>query len=378
MWERRREHQFALVYWLAVYYRLYSSDVLEGSIGVDNLAVYAGRIAEIVFGRVMNLGFRWGILGPGKIAHSFARDLRYVPGATLVGVGSRSIERANAFGDEFGALRRYGSYEELVADQEVDAIYIATPHPMHAENSLLCLRAGKAVLCEKPFTINAREAQQVIDEARSRKLFLMEAMWTRFLPVMVRLRQMIKEGVIGEARMVQADFGFRKEIDLKSRFFDLNLGGGGLLDVGIYPLTLSAMLFGPPTDMASLANLGISGVDEENAFILRHVSGALSMLTSGVRLATQQDAMILGTEGRIRIPSSWWNSKSMELIRDGKTEIIECPFEGEGYHFEAMEVERCMRAGLTESKIMSLDETLSIMQTMDALRKQWGMKYPNE
>ena len=327
----------------------------------------------------MSEKIRWGILGTGNIARKFAIGLQALDDAALLAVGSRSAESADRFADQFGAPRRHASYAALAADPEVDAIYVATPHSLHKENSLLCLEAGKPVLVEKPFTINAQEARELIDTARSRGVFLMEAMWTRYIPLMVELRRLLAEGAIGEVRMVAADFGYRTRYDPASRAFDPALGGGGLLDVGVYPISLASMIFGNATRIASLAHLGETGVDEQSAFILGYGQGQLAVLYTAVRTTTPQEAEIMGTEGSIRIHAPWWVPKAMTLARPGREpERMEVPFIGNGYNYEAAEVHRCLRAGLLESEVMPLDESLAIMETMDRIRDQWGLRYPME
>jgi len=321
---------------------------------------------------------RWGIISTGNIAHQFARGLQAVPDAELLAVGSRSQESADAFGAEFNAPRRYASYEQVASDPDVDAIYIGTPHPYHKDNTLMCLNAGKPVLCEKPFAINTGDAEQMVRLAREKKLFLMEAMWTRYFPLMVRVREMLADGVIGEVRMIQADFGFRTDFNPKHRLFALELGGGALLDVGIYPLSFASMVLGTPTQVVALAELGATGSDEQSAFILSYPGGQLAVLSCAVRTETPQEATIIGTEGRIRIHSQFWKPRAMTLTRNGKDELIEVPHDGNGYNYEAMEVGDCLRAGRLESDVMPLDETLSLMRTMDAIRSQWGLKYPME
>jgi len=322
---------------------------------------------------------RWGILGTGKIARQFADALRRLPDAELLAIGSRAQESARRFADEFGVARPYGDYLQLVSDPKVEAVYVATPHSCHAENTRLALDAGKAVLCEKPFTINAAEAREVVALARARKLFLMEAMWTRCFPLMTKLRDLLASDAIGEVRQLTADFGFRAEYTEESRLFGPRLGGGALLDVGVYPVSLASMLFGPPTRIVSAANLGRTGVDEEAAMILTHGRGQLAVLHTAIRLDTAQEAIVTGTGGRLRIHSPWWRPGAMTLSRESKTdERFEFPLEGNGYEFEAREVTECLRAGKLESPLMPLDETLSIMKTLDALRAQWGLKYPME
>jgi predicted dehydrogenase len=321
---------------------------------------------------------RWGILGLGSIANQFAIGLKALPDARLVAVGSRSQDKADQFGAKYDAPHRHASYEALANDPEVDVVYVATPHPMHGEDALLCLNAGKAVLCEKPFTVNVAEAERVVGLAREKNLFLMEAMWTRFFPLMYRVRELVASGAIGEARMIQADFGFRAGFDPNSRAFSPALGGGGLLDVGVYTISLASMLFGTPNQVTGLAHLGETGVDEQAGLVLAYDSGRLAVLSTGVRINTPQSAVILGTDGRITIHSPWWKPSAMTVSAGGKTEDVTLPFESNGYQFEALEVARCLVAGKTESEIMPLDESLQIMRTMDALRAQWGLKYPME
>ena len=321
---------------------------------------------------------RWGILGPGSIAQQFATGLQSALSAQLVAVGSRSQAKADEFGAGFDVSHRHGSYKALVEDPDVDAVYVATPHPMHAEHALLALDAGKAVLCEKPFTVNAAQAAQLIDVARRRNLFLMEGMWTRFFPLMARLREMLASGVIGEARMLQADFGFRAGINPEGRLFNLSLAGGGLLDVGVYPISLASMLFGRPTGVTGLAHIGETGVDEQAGMVFLYDSGRLAVLSTGIRTSTPQEAVILGTDGQIKVHAPWWKPSTMTVTAGGKTEEIAMPFEGNGFNYEAEEVALCLGAGKTESNILPLDETQQIMRTLDTLRSQWGLKYPME
>jgi dihydrodiol dehydrogenase / D-xylose 1-dehydrogenase (NADP) len=328
----------------------------------------------------MNDTIRWGIMGTGVIARKFADGLAVLPDATLVSVGSRSRESADAFGALYGVERRHDSYEGLAHDPGVDVIYIATPHTLHRENAILCLEAGKAVLCEKPFTINAAEAREVVALARTRGLFLMEAMWTRFIPVFAHIRALLSEGALGEVRMLTADFGFRAPFDAEQRLFNPALGGGALLDVGVYPVSLASLVFGgPPARIMSQAHLGETGVDEESAMLFGYDRGQMALLSCAVRTETPQTAVIAGTEGLIRIPPRWWCARTFTLEIPGAPEQTFAPTaEGNLYNYEAAEVMRCLREGLTESAIMPLDETIAIMETLDAVRAPWGLVYPSE
>ena len=326
----------------------------------------------------MNDIFRWGIIGPGSIAHKFATGLRALDDAQLVAVGSRSQDRADAFADTYSVPNRHASYEALAEDPEVDAVYVATPHPFHKENSILCLRAGKPVLCEKPFTINQYEAREVIEVARSEGVFLMEAMWTRFLPITKQVKAWVTDGAIGEVRMLHADFGFRARLNPEGRLFDLALGGGGLLDIGIYPISYASMIFDTqPATISSQAHIGETGVDEQAAMVFGYDKGQLALISCGVRIKTPHEAKILGTDGMITIPQ-FWDARTATLSAGDKEEEVTLECAGNGYECEAAEVARCVREGKLESDLMSHEDTLANMQTLDAIREQWGLKYPME
>ena len=319
---------------------------------------------------------RWGILSTGNIARQFARGLENAPGAELAAVGSRSQEQADAFGDEFDAPRRHASYEDLAADPGVDIIYVATPHPMHEANTRLCLAAGKAVLCEKPFAMNAAQARRMAADARAKGLFLMEAMWTRFLPATVKVREWVRGGAIGDLRMAAADFGFRAPWEPEGRLLNRDLGGGALLDVGCYAISYASMLMqSAPGETAGFAHIGETGVDEQGGIVLRYSGGRIALLGCAVRTEMRQEARILGTEGQITA-EPFWRATEAVLVANGKEERASLPFEGNGYGHQAIEAMRCLRAGETESTVMPLDETIAIMETMDRVRKHWGLRYP--
>lgn len=322
---------------------------------------------------------RWGILGTGLIASAFARDLPFAENTEKTAVGSRTKGSAEKFAEEHGVCRAYGSYEELVQDPDVDAIYVATPHPFHKENVLACLRAGKAVLCEKPFTINSEELEEIIRYARDKQLFLMEAMWTRFLPPIVKAREWIDSGKIGEVLLVKADFGYRAAWDPEWRLLNPALGGGALLDIGIYPVSFASMIFGTnPEKILSSAHIGETGVDEQFSIIMSYPSGKTATLNGSFRVDLTNEAYIHGTEGSIRIPS-FFSAKSATLYKDGEEiETFNDDRKSAGYAFEIEEVGKCLHQGLLESPVIPLDESLKIMKLMDEIRGQWGLKYPFE
>ncbi|NBC19308.1 MAG: Gfo/Idh/MocA family oxidoreductase [Bacteroidetes bacterium] len=322
---------------------------------------------------------RWGILGTGGIARKFAADLQLLPDATLHAVGSRAEERANTFGDRFDVPQRYGAYADLAADPDVDIVYVATPHPSHHADARVCLAAGKAVLCEKPFTLNADEAADLIALARERGLFLMEAMWTRFLPVFGDVQRLLDAHAIGEVQLVQGDICAHRAFDAGHRLFNPELGGGALLDLGVYPISLASQVLGPPDAVTSSAVLGATGVDEQSAYVLRYDSGAMAVLAASFRTNGPREIVISGTGGRIRIHARWWCATTITIERDGQdAETIARPYEGHGYQFEAAHAMDCLRAGRAESPVMPLGETLQIMQTLDRLRAPWGLVYPGE
>jgi len=320
---------------------------------------------------------RWGIFGTGNIAHAFAKGLQDTPDAVLTGVASRSIESAQKFGSEFGAPASYGSYEALAAADDIDIIYIGTPHPMHAQNTLLALNGGKAVLCEKPFTINRREAEQVVALAREKKLFLMEAMWTRYMPALAEVKRIIASGEIGTVSQVHADFGFAATQDPAHRVNNRELGGGALLDLGIYPLSIASALLGPVKSVLAQAQIGPTGVDVATGFTLKHESGAMSVCSCSLLARTPAELTVSGSLGHVRMNSMFHLAKSVTVkLTDGSTRTVDTPFIGNGYVHEAIEAGRCIREGLLESPGMTLDETLALMGLMDEIRRQIGLAYP--
>jgi predicted dehydrogenase len=322
---------------------------------------------------------RGGILGTGRIAGTFAAALEALPDAELTAVGSRSAEAAASFRQRHGAARFHASYAALANDPDVDIVYVATPHAFHYPSVRLCLEGGKAVLCEKPFTLNAAQARELVHLARLQRLFLMEAMWTRFLPAFREMRRIIADGTIGEIRFLTSDFGFQKAFDAGHRLFDPAMGGGALLDVGVYLASLASGLFGTPTRIHSLAHFGTSGVDEQAALLFGYDGGRFAQLTTAITATTPQEAVIVGSAGSIRLHAPWWKVERLTLTVDGsQPEVIDAPYLGNGYTHEAMEAMRCLRSGAGESPLMPLDETVAVIETLDRVRADWGFRFPGE
>jgi len=320
--------------------------------------------------------YNWGILAPGRIANKFAEGLAVLPDAVRYAVGSRDIGRAKEFADKFGFKKTHGSYTELAEDPDVDIIYVATPHTFHEEAAILCLKNGKAVICEKPFAVNERQAERMIRCAEDNKVFLMEAMWTRFLPVMVKLRELLDAGVIGKVGLVSADFGFRSNVNPEGRLFNPALAGGSLLDVGVYNLSMCNMVYKQePKSIKSQMRIGSTGVDEECSVMLQYEEGQSALLFSAIRLASRHDAIIVGEMGRIEIPS-YWHGTSLKVMAKDLNEEFDLPFEASGYQFEALEVMNCLEKGLKESPLMSLKDSLGIIRTMDLVRRDNKLRYP--
>ncbi|SDQ72966.1 Gfo/Idh/MocA family protein [Quadrisphaera sp. DSM 44207] len=319
----------------------------------------------------MDAPLRWGVIGTGGIAGDFTADLALTGSGTVVAVGSRTRERAHAFADRFGVPRRHGSYAALVEDPEVDVVYVATPHPMHHEDALLALRAGKPVLVEKAFTMDAAQARDLVGVARAQGLFLMEAMWTRFLPHTARLRQLLADGALGELVVVTADHGQWFPRDPAHRLFDPALGGGALLDLGVYPVSFASMVLGAPSGVTALVTPAFTGVDGRTSILLDHPGGAHAVLhcTSAARTPTR--AAVVGTDARVEVEGDFYAPTVITLVpREGEPERFDGRVEGRGLRFEADEVARCLREGLLESPLMPLDETVSVMETMDAVLAQ--------
>jgi len=316
---------------------------------------------------------RWGIAGPGEIAAGFADGMRMIDDGAIVAVASRARERADAFGNRFGVPTRYDSYEALAADPNVDAIYIATPQSRHAADTVMYLNAGKHVLCEKPFALNARQARTMAEAARARGVFLMEAMWSRFLPSYRALSEVLAAGRIGEPLQVEADFGMR--LAMPHRLFERDLGGGALLDLGIYPVQLCSLVLGPPEHIVADGVVGETGVDEQVVAVLRGAGGKLGVVGASIRVGTSCTARISGTEGWIDLPAFMHCPYSITVNTFGGREVLDGSYDGSGLRFQVEEVHRCLAAGLTESPVMPIDESIALATTLDAIGAAIGAGY---
>ncbi|HEY2349118.1 MAG TPA: Gfo/Idh/MocA family oxidoreductase [Puia sp.] len=322
---------------------------------------------------------RWGILGCGRIARKFAADLTLVGGAELSAVAARRIDNARAFANEFPAPHVHGSYEDLVNNPEVDVIYIASPHALHHEHTLLCLNHHKAVLCEKAFALNFRQAKEMVDVSRNRKVFLMEALWSKFLPQYQKLQELIAAESLGEIKSILVNFGFIPQPPVPPRLYDPALGGGSLLDIGIYNVFLVVSLMGRPDVIEASMTPTPEGVDEQCAALFKYKNGTMAQLFSSLLSNLGTDADISGTKSRVRLTARFYApSATIELYsgREDSKEIIPVHKEaGSGYQYQARHVGECLRKGLIESPVMSHDDSLLIMETMDRIRSAAGIHY---
>jgi predicted dehydrogenase len=327
----------------------------------------------------MTDAIRWGILATGGIAHAFTADL-VLNGFQVQAVGSRSQASADTFAAEFGIPTAHPSYEALAADPDVDIIYISTPHPFHADNARLALNAGKHVLIEKPITLNAREAREIVDLAASRNLLVLEGMWTRFLPHMVRIREILAAGTLGDVHTLIADHTQDLPTDPAHRLNSMDLGGGALLDLGIYPLTFASELFGSPETILASATFKPTGADAQVATTFRYPGGQIAQTLSASDTAGPNTATILGTKGRIDIDRVWYAPTDFRLL-DSANEVVEtfsAEVTGRGMHYQAAEAEQLIRAGKISSDILPVEELVAIMETLDLVRAQIGLRYPGE
>jgi predicted dehydrogenase len=326
-----------------------------------------------------NTKLRWGLMAPGGIAHVVAKDFG-LAGIEFEAVGSRSLERAKAFAAEHGVARAFGSYQELAQDPEIDVIYIASPHSEHFSNAQLALHGGKHILVEKPFMINALQAREITGLARERGLFAMEAMWTRFLPHMVRIRELLSEGALGEIIALEASHNQNLPAERHPRLHDLNLGGGALLDLGVYPIAFSFDVLGAPDTILATGSLGEGGADETVAIALGYEAGSVAALHTTLLAKSATTASITGRLGSVEIAPNFFTQTEFKRY-DGDYQLVEHFTErapGRGMQLQALELERCVSLGLAESPLMTLSESIAIAETMDTIRVQLGLRYPGE
>ena len=323
---------------------------------------------------------RWGVIAPGGIARSFVAALQARTRQQVVAVASRSTDRAEAFARELGVPTAYGSYADLVADPEVDVVYVASPHSEHAAHAMMALEAGKPVLVEKAFTRNAAEAEAVFETARGQGLFAMEAMWTRFLPHIDVVRQCVEQGLLGEVHLVAADHGQLLHPDGPQRLSDPALAGGALLDLGVYPLSFASMVLGGLTDVTATGSLTPQGVDAQETVVVRNDAGALGLLGASMVASTPTTAAVSGTATRLELATPFFAQSNLRLVGpdDEVLDVLEPSDREHGLHFEAAEAARCIAAGATESPLMPWSETVAVMAAMDSVRRQLGVTFPGE
>jgi predicted dehydrogenase len=326
-----------------------------------------------------NKRFNWGVLGPGRIANQFAEGLKVIEDTNLYAVASTNLERAKAFAEKYGGEKTYGSYEALVNDPQVDGVYIATPHRFHFDNILLCLKAGKPVLCEKPLTVNAAETKELVKTAKAKNIFLMEALWTRFLPIYTQIRQWLNDQTIGEIKLLTSTFGINVPKEQDDRWLNPELAGGTLLDMGVYPISVSQWVMEQePQSLSVKSYIGKTGVDELTAAVFKYESGVISQFSTNFISDDANDFYIYGSKGHIRIHPNYWGSNRATLVSSGQELTIIKPLRSSGFEYETEEAMRCIRLGLLESPQMSHAHTVANMELMDRMRKEIGLKYPFE
>jgi len=327
----------------------------------------------------MSQEFKWGILGTGGIARAFARDLTFLNNHIVAAVGSRTQEKAEEFAIEFPGCTAHGSYEKLVTNPEIDAIYVATPHPMHLTNTFLALKAGKPVLCEKPFSINASQARAMVEASIENNVALLEAMWMRFLPHIHQVRKIITSGVLGDIISVTADHGQRLADQGIARLVEPSLAGGALLDLGIYPVSFAHMVLGVPEKVQASAVMTDKGVDASTSILFTYASGAQAILTTTMIAQTPCRAVVSGVNGWLEIDRTFYNPTTMRVhLYDGTTTEYPSNYQGHGLREQAIEFANIVRTGKFESEYLTHKHTLEIMELMDLIRDKIGLKYPGE
>lgn len=326
----------------------------------------------------MSQRIHWAILGPGKIAEKFASAFSLVPEAKLYAVASRDGQRGKAFAEKFNIPNVYTSYEKMLTDPLIDIVYIATPHTFHHEQTLLCLKNKKAVVCEKPLTLSAKQTMELVAASRASNTFLMEGMWTRFFTAMIKALELIQQGAIGEIKFLRADFGFSAPHDPDHRVLNLKLGGGAQLDVGVYPLFLALLIGGIPKTIQAISKLADTGADETTAAQFEFENGAIAHILSSIVTDTPKQAEIFGSKGSIILQTPWHKSQVVTLKKNnGEQEIFKFPFEGVGFHYELRHATECIQKGLKESELMPLSLSIQMAEVADEILRQGGVIYPD-
>ena len=323
--------------------------------------------------------FRWGIIGTGGIARAFATDISLLDDQIVAAVGSRNLQKAESFVKNIPGAKAYGSYEELMKDSQIDAIYVATPHPSHKENVISALNASKPVLCEKPFAVNVAQAKEMVAAAKANNVALMEAMWARFLPHYSKIREIVSSGVLGLITTIHADHGQRLADQNIPRLVEPSLAGGALLDLGIYPISFAHMILGVPQSITATAVFTNKGVDAQSSMIFDYSNGAQAVLNTTMIAQTPCTAVIAGLNGFLEVNRTFYNPTSMRLtLFDGTTTDFPSDYKGHGLREQAVEFARVVKSGAKESPILAWADTIAIMEIMDTVRSQIGLKYPFE
>jgi predicted dehydrogenase len=326
---------------------------------------------------MMNKKIKWGFLGTGWIARKFGRALEAIDNTELYAVGSRNVETAENFAEEFNASKFYGSYEELVSDPDVDVVYVATPHNLHCENTLMALENNKHVLCEKPFGINGKEVRRMIQKAKEKNLFLMEALWSRFLPNIIKAKEITNSGELGKIKLLTAYFSIKSTQGADERHFNKDLGGGSLLDIGIYNVFLTLLLLGKPKTFNAVAGFGATEVDETCSITFKYENEVIAVTFSSFLANTPVVAEIHCEKGKIFLPHLWFCPGNITVYyNDGKEITHSFDFKSNGYNYEAEEVVKCILDGKKESELMSLDDSIILIDTLDNIRQKCGLIYP--
>lgn len=324
----------------------------------------------------MTRTYRWGILGAGNIANKFASAIKYTANAEVYAVASRDINKAKEFSGKYGAAKVYGRYDQLVEDAGVDIIYIATPHVFHCEQVIMCLEHKKAVLCEKPMALSFQQVTKMVNASREYQTFLMEGMWSAFMPSIKKAVELINQDIIGPVKYIRADFGFQAPSDPNNRLYNLKLGGGSILDVGIYPLFLTTLLLGEPSRIQSMAKLAATGADECCSMQFQYAGGQLANIFSSIGVKTSLTAEITGAKGRILLPAPFYKATALSLeLNDGESKQFSFPYEHNGFEYEIREVMQCLEKGMIECPGMLHERSLTMARMMDTVREQCGVVY---